>query len=126
MEKLKKKFENAGIADAFDVFDPRFGLLSSLRQETPETMSILDEYLTSGKVTLATVQAKVAMMTSGAGYLRFENNEYLGRAAAVVGTDQTCGICLADSKEPLILPCGHSFCDGCLHGLRRATLSRKK
>ena len=26
----------------------------------------------------------------------------------------TCGICLEDSKDPLNLPCGHSFCDGCL------------
>ena len=29
-------------------------------------------------------------------------------------TDKTCGICLEDSKDPLNLPCGHSFCDGCL------------
>ncbi|EJK76365.1 hypothetical protein THAOC_01873 [Thalassiosira oceanica] len=26
----------------------------------------------------------------------------------------TCGICLEDSKDPLSLPCGHSFCAGCL------------
>ncbi|EJK74579.1 hypothetical protein THAOC_03734 [Thalassiosira oceanica] len=29
-------------------------------------------------------------------------------------TDQTCGICLEESKDPRNLPCGHSFCDGCL------------
>ena len=29
-------------------------------------------------------------------------------------TETTCGICLEDSKNPLDLPCGHSFCDGCL------------
>ena len=34
--------------------------------------------------------------------------------AAAVDTEQTCGICLEDSKDPLNLPCGHSFCDGCL------------
>ena len=33
---------------------------------------------------------------------------------AAVVTDETCGICLEDSKDPLDLPCGHSFCDGCL------------
>ena len=26
----------------------------------------------------------------------------------------TCGICLEDSNDPLNLPCGHSFCGGCL------------
>ncbi|EJK72929.1 hypothetical protein THAOC_05487, partial [Thalassiosira oceanica] len=35
-----------------------------------------------------------------------------------VGTDQTCGICLEDSKDPLTLPCGHSFCNGCLNEWR--------
>ena len=35
-----------------------------------------------------------------------------GNADAV--TETTCGICLEDSKDPLDLPCGHSFCDGCL------------
>ena len=34
--------------------------------------------------------------------------------APAVTTDKTCGICLEDSKDPLDLPCGHSFCDGCL------------
>ena len=29
-------------------------------------------------------------------------------------TELTCGICLEDSKNPLNLPCGHSFCEGCL------------
>ncbi|EJK50205.1 hypothetical protein THAOC_30855 [Thalassiosira oceanica] len=29
-------------------------------------------------------------------------------------TERTCGICLEDPKNPLDLPCGHSFCDGCL------------
>ena len=33
---------------------------------------------------------------------------------AAVVAEQTCGICLEDSKNPLNLPCGHSFCDGCL------------
>ena len=28
--------------------------------------------------------------------------------------ETTCGICLEDSKNPRNLPCGHSFCDGCL------------
>ena len=37
----------------------------------------------------------------------------VGTAAAVV-TERTCGICLEDSRDPLNLPCGHSFCDGCL------------
>ncbi|EJK72160.1 hypothetical protein THAOC_06334 [Thalassiosira oceanica] len=31
-----------------------------------------------------------------------------------VVTEQTCGICLEDSKDPLVLPCGHSFCGVCL------------
>ena len=31
-----------------------------------------------------------------------------------VVTEKTCGICLEDSKDPLDLPCGHSFCDVCL------------
>ena len=34
--------------------------------------------------------------------------------ADAVVTERTCGICLDDSKNPLDLPCGHSFCDGCL------------
>ena len=29
-------------------------------------------------------------------------------------TDNTCGICLEDAKDPLNLPCGHSYCAGCL------------
>ena len=39
------------------------------------------------------------------------------RAAAVVN-DSTCGKCLEDSNDQLNLPCGHSFCDGCLDGWR--------
>ena len=39
--------------------------------------------------------------------------ENLVSTAAVV-TEKTCAICLEDSKNPLDLPCGHSFCDGCL------------
>ena len=35
-----------------------------------------------------------------------------------VASEKTCGICLEDSKDPLNLPCGHSFCDGCLNGWR--------
>ena len=34
--------------------------------------------------------------------------------ADAVVTDETCGICLEGSRDPLHLPCGHSFCDGCL------------
>ena len=33
---------------------------------------------------------------------------------AGVATERTCGICLEDSEDPLNLPCGHSFCDGCI------------
>ena len=33
-------------------------------------------------------------------------------------TELTCGICLEESKSPLKLPCGHSFCDGCLEEWR--------
>ncbi|EJK77543.1 hypothetical protein THAOC_00620 [Thalassiosira oceanica] len=29
-------------------------------------------------------------------------------------TETTCGICLEEPKDPLNLPCGHSFCGGCL------------
>ncbi|EJK45746.1 hypothetical protein THAOC_35623 [Thalassiosira oceanica] len=38
--------------------------------------------------------------------------------SATVVTETTCGICLEESKDPLNLPCGHSFCDGCLDGWR--------
>ena len=45
--------------------------------------------------------------------------ENLDDAAAVVANgDKTCGICLEEWKNPLNLPCGHSFCDGCLDGWR--------
>ncbi|EJK53129.1 hypothetical protein THAOC_27492, partial [Thalassiosira oceanica] len=37
---------------------------------------------------------------------------------AAVATERTCGICLEESKDPLDLPCGHSFCDGCLNEWR--------
>ena len=33
-------------------------------------------------------------------------------------TDRTCGVCLEDSTDPLNLPCGHSFCAGCLNEWR--------
>ncbi|EJK49545.1 hypothetical protein THAOC_31567 [Thalassiosira oceanica] len=33
---------------------------------------------------------------------------------AVCVEGQACGICLEEPKDPLNLPCGHSFCDGCL------------
>ena len=33
-------------------------------------------------------------------------------------TERTCGICLEESKDPLNLPCGHSFCNGCLNEWR--------
>ncbi|EJK49615.1 hypothetical protein THAOC_31492 [Thalassiosira oceanica] len=39
--------------------------------------------------------------------------ENLQGDAAVV-TELTCGICLEDSTDPLNLPCGHTFCEGCL------------
>ncbi|EJK55547.1 hypothetical protein THAOC_24713, partial [Thalassiosira oceanica] len=38
--------------------------------------------------------------------------EHPNSTAAV--TETTCGICLEEPKDPLNLPCGHSFCDGCL------------
>ena len=41
-----------------------------------------------------------------------------GVAAIVATDDKTCGICLEEWKNPLTLPCGHSFCDGCLDGWR--------
>ncbi|EJK48505.1 hypothetical protein THAOC_32688 [Thalassiosira oceanica] len=37
-----------------------------------------------------------------------------GGTSVVANDDVTCGICLEDSKDPLSLPCGHSFCAGCL------------
>ena len=33
-------------------------------------------------------------------------------------TETTCGICLEEPKDPMNLPCGHSFCDGCLNKWR--------
>ena len=39
--------------------------------------------------------------------------ELLNSTATAV-TEKTCAICLEDSEDPLNLPCGHSFCDGCL------------
>ena len=40
--------------------------------------------------------------------------QHLDSNDAAVVTEKTCGICLEDSKDPLNLPCGHSFCGGCL------------
>ena len=40
--------------------------------------------------------------------------ENLVGAAADVAADRTCGICLEEPSDPLDLPCGHSFCEGCL------------
>ncbi|EJK67307.1 hypothetical protein THAOC_11680 [Thalassiosira oceanica] len=37
-----------------------------------------------------------------------------GDDAVTAVTELTCGICLEESKDPLSLPCGHSFCAGCL------------
>ncbi|EJK57409.1 hypothetical protein THAOC_22548 [Thalassiosira oceanica] len=37
---------------------------------------------------------------------------------AAVVTERMCAICLEDSKNPPSLPCGHTFCDGCLDGWR--------
>ncbi|EJK45046.1 hypothetical protein THAOC_36365 [Thalassiosira oceanica] len=42
--------------------------------------------------------------------------EHPTTAAAV--TETTCGICLEEPKDPLNLPCGHSFCDSCLNEWR--------
>ncbi|EJK67216.1 hypothetical protein THAOC_11783 [Thalassiosira oceanica] len=36
----------------------------------------------------------------------------------VCAEEQTCGICLEAPKDPLDLPCGHSFCDGCINEWR--------
>ena len=33
-------------------------------------------------------------------------------------TEQTCGVCLEEPRDPLDLPCGHSFCEGCLNEWR--------
>ncbi|EJK47860.1 hypothetical protein THAOC_33392, partial [Thalassiosira oceanica] len=38
--------------------------------------------------------------------------------ADTVVTETTCAICLEDPKDPRNLPCGHSFCDGCLNEWR--------
>ncbi|EJK64058.1 hypothetical protein THAOC_15243, partial [Thalassiosira oceanica] len=45
-------------------------------------------------------------------------DQNLASAEAVVTESTTCGICLEDSKDPLSLPCGHMFCDGCLNEWR--------
>ena len=56
---------------------------------------------------------------------QFTRQKYCGMTdkldgvAAILANDvKTCGICLEDSKDPLDLPCGHSFCPGCLDGWR--------
>ncbi|EJK54645.1 hypothetical protein THAOC_25709 [Thalassiosira oceanica] len=41
-----------------------------------------------------------------------------GTDANTVVTETTCGICLEEPRDPLNLPCGHSFCDGCLNEWR--------
>ena len=39
-------------------------------------------------------------------------------AENLVGPADVCGICLENSEDPLNLPYGHSFCDGCLNEWR--------
>ena len=43
---------------------------------------------------------------------------YLVTMNTAVVTETTCGICLEESKDPLYLPCGHSFCGVCLNEWR--------
>ncbi|EJK62660.1 hypothetical protein THAOC_16719 [Thalassiosira oceanica] len=38
--------------------------------------------------------------------------------ADTVVTETTCAICLEEPRDPRNLPCGHSFCDGCLNEWR--------
>ena len=54
--------------------------------------------------------------TKGGHTTNISNKNSQSAAAAV--SEKTCGICLEDSKDPQNLPCGHSFCDGCLGGWR--------
>ena len=39
-------------------------------------------------------------------------------SATAVAAEITCGICLEETKDPMDLPCGHSFCGGCLNEWR--------
>lgn len=36
----------------------------------------------------------------------------------------TCAICLERWKEPVVGPCGHTFCDACVHALRACPCCR--
>ena len=42
---------------------------------------------------------------------------------AAVETDR-CLVCLGPPREPTVLPCGHTFCTGCVSGLRSKGVSQ--